>query len=101
MKSSTLVQAFYNWYRNTIGNAKYRWIIILATVAYLISPFDIAPDFIPIIGWIDDGIVATLLTAELSRLFLEWINRRQQVHATDAESNVEADKVLTVDVAAK
>ncbi len=101
MKSSNLVQAFYTWYRNTIGNAKYRWIIILGTVAYLITPFDIAPDFIPIIGWIDDGVVATLLTAELSRLFLEWINRRQQVASTETNHGAEAETVLTVNVAAK
>jgi uncharacterized membrane protein YkvA (DUF1232 family) len=34
--------------------------IIIACVAllYIISPIDLIPDFIPIIGWIDDLIVA-------------------------------------------
>lgn len=71
-----LAQSFYNWYRTTLRNTKYRWLIVLATLAYLIIPFDIAPDFIPVIGWIDDGIVATLLVTELSQLLLEFLKGR-------------------------
>lgn len=71
-----LAQSFYNWYRTTLRNTKYRWLIVLATLAYLIIPFDFAPDFIPVIGWIDDGIVATLLVTELSQLFLEFLKTR-------------------------
>lgn len=60
-----------NWYRNVIRNPKYRWWIIAGSLLYLISPFDISPDFIPIVGWIDDGLIATLLVAELSTWALE------------------------------
>lgn len=38
-----------------------RIIIILLAVLYIVSPIDLIPDFIPVIGWIDDliaGIVA-------------------------------------------
>ncbi|MEO0758405.1 MAG: YkvA family protein [Cyanobacteria bacterium J06648_16] len=72
-------ESFYSWYRNTLRNTKYRWLIVLGTVLYLVSPFDIAPDFIPVIGWIDDGIIATLLIAELSQIATEFLaNRNKQ-----------------------
>ena len=48
------IQSVYTWYRETLRNPKYRWWIILGTLAYLISPIDIAPDFLPVIGQIDD-----------------------------------------------
>lgn len=44
-----------------IGEVKIskHWNIIIALVAvlYIISPIDILPDFIPVIGWIDDLVV--------------------------------------------
>ncbi len=73
-----LVQSFYNWYKQTIRHPKYRWVIIGGTLIYLLSPIDIAPDFIPIIGWIDDAAVATLLAAELSQVFLSATTKRKK-----------------------
>ncbi len=72
-----IVESFYNWYRNKLAHPKYRWVIILGTLAYLLSPIDISPDVFPIIGWIDDGIVLTLLTTELTRLALDYRNNRK------------------------
>jgi uncharacterized membrane protein YkvA (DUF1232 family) len=71
-----IVESFYNWYSSKITHPQYRWIIILGTMVYLFSPLDISPDVFPIIGWIDDGIVLTLLTTELSRLVLDYRTRR-------------------------
>jgi uncharacterized membrane protein YkvA (DUF1232 family) len=70
--------SIYSWYRNTLRNPKYRWWIVLGTLVYLISPFDIAPDFIPFVGEIDDVMLATLLVTEVSQLFLEKFKSRQQ-----------------------
>jgi uncharacterized membrane protein YkvA (DUF1232 family) len=53
-----------------IRNPQYRWWIVLGTLAYLWSPIDILPDIFPIIGWIDDGLLATLLVSEISQLVL-------------------------------
>ena len=39
-------------------SAKLRAVIVLALVfAYIVSPIDIIPDFIPVAGWLDDLIV--------------------------------------------
>ena len=73
-----LVQSFYNWYKQTLRHPKYRWVIIGGTMLYLLSPIDIAPDFIPIIGWIDDAAVATLLAAELTQVFLSATTNRKK-----------------------
>lgn len=89
MKS--LVRAFYNWYSSQIRHPKYRWAIVLATLAYLFSPFDISPDFMPIVGWIDDGMILTLLTAELSRLVVEHRNRKKAANSTSLAREVTVD----------
>ena len=86
---------FYDWYRNLIRNSKYRWVIIVGTLLYLISPIDLLPDFIPLIGQIDDGIVVTLLVAELSGMLLDRAKAQKN-------KNVAADTTVasaeTVDV---
>ncbi|MBC7822727.1 MAG: DUF1232 domain-containing protein [Candidatus Parcubacteria bacterium] len=86
---------FYDWYRNLIRNSKYRWVIIVGTLLYLISPIDLLPDFIPLIGQIDDGIVVTLLVAELSGMLLDRVKAQKN-------KNVAADTTVasaeTVDV---
>ncbi len=68
------VQSLYNWYRDAIRNPKYRPWVIVGSIAYLLSPFDISPDIFPIVGWLDDGIIAGLLVAEISQMMLERLN---------------------------
>jgi uncharacterized membrane protein YkvA (DUF1232 family) len=68
--------AISNWYKTTLRNPKYRWWIIAGSVLYLISPLDISPDFLPVIGWIDDGLIATLLVAEVSQLLTERLKAK-------------------------
>lgn len=77
------MQSVYNWYRNIIRNPKYRWWVILGTIVYVISPFDIAPDFIPVVGQIDDVLLMTLLVSEVSQIVVESVKRRQGKVAND------------------
>lgn len=72
------LSSLYDWYRNAIRHPQYRWWVILGTVIYLISPIDIAPDFIPIIGQIDDVMLAGLLFTELSQMMLAKLQARQE-----------------------
>lgn len=85
-----LVSSFYDWYRNTLRNTQYRWILIGATFLYLVSPIDIAPDFIPILGWIDDGAIVALLIAELSSWAIDTARTRQTIK-TPSERQKSAD----------
>lgn len=92
------VESLYNWYRDTIRNPKYRWWIIGGSLLYLLSPLDISPDVFPIIGWVDDGVIATLLVAEVSSLLLTKLKAGKTSKSTDstAQSDVDAKVDETV-----
>ena len=66
-----LLQPIYSLYRLTLRNPKSRWLVILGSLIYLLSPLDFATDVIPFVGWIDDGVIATLLVTEVSQILLE------------------------------
>ncbi len=70
------IQSLYNWYRGLLQNPKYRWWVVLASVAYIVSPIDISPDVFPVVGWIDDSIVIGLLVSELSQIVSAKLKER-------------------------
>jgi uncharacterized membrane protein YkvA (DUF1232 family) len=72
-----LAQPLYSWYRATIHNSKYRWVIVLGSLLYLVSPLDLATDVVPIVGWLDDGVIVTVLVTEVSQLLLEQRKERK------------------------
>jgi uncharacterized membrane protein YkvA (DUF1232 family) len=41
------------------------WAVIAGALAYVIMPIDVVPDFIPVLGWIDDAFVLTDILARL------------------------------------
>ncbi|MGB8687386.1 MAG: YkvA family protein [Microcoleus sp.] len=94
------IQSLYNWYRDTIRNPKYRWWIILGTLAYLVSPIDIAPDFLPVVGQIDDVAIAVLLISEISQMSIDYFKSRQtQTNSTSQATDSPSEaKTSTVDV---
>lgn len=89
----TIIESLRSWYRNVIRNSKYRWIVVLGSLLYLVSPFDISPDVLPIIGWLDDGIIATLLVTEVSQLLFEQVNasKKKSNKETGEEAATTAD----------
>lgn len=44
-----------------------RRLLLFAVVAYLAMPFDLVPDFIPVIGQLDDALVVALALRSLLR----------------------------------
>ncbi|MBE9069398.1 DUF1232 domain-containing protein [Leptolyngbya cf. ectocarpi LEGE 11479] len=96
-----LVESFYAWYRHSLRNPKYRWLIIFGTLTYLLSPIDISPDVFPLVGWIDDGILLTLLITEIAQLFQERVSSSADDQDSDkAPSNI-PDNATVVDVDAQ
>lgn len=85
------LQAIYSWYRNAIRNPKYRWWVILGTLTYLVIPFDIVPDFFPIVGEIDDLVVVTLLLTEVYQMTMEHLKSRQKSPATASQESETVD----------
>lgn len=71
------IQSVYSWYRNLLRNPKYRWWVILGTALYFVSPIDIAPDFIPFVGELDDIFLLTLLVSEVSQMVIEGVKARK------------------------
>lgn len=48
--------------------------VIIITFIYVISPIDVIPDFIPVIGWIDDVYFVQLCTS----IVLKEVERHQR-----------------------
>ncbi|NJM73045.1 MAG: DUF1232 domain-containing protein [Scytonema sp. RU_4_4] len=94
------IQSLYTWYRNLLRNPKYRWWIILGTLVYFVSPIDIAPDFLPIVGEVDDIMLLTLLVTEVSGLLIEGFKARKgNVDATVTDTTEgSASSTSTIDV---
>ena len=93
------LSSLYDWYRSAIRHPKYRWWVMLGTVIYLISPIDIAPDFIPILGQVDDVLIAGLLFTELSQMMIAKLQARQDNKnvVTDVNSTNPGSETVDVD----
>ena len=38
-------------------------LVAILGLIYLVSPIDLVPDFVPLLGWLDDGVVLAALLA--------------------------------------
>lgn len=94
------IQSVYNWYHNLLRNPKYRWWVILGTALYFVSPLDIAPDFLPIVGQLDDVFILTLLVSEVSQMLIEGVKARKgnSDTTTATTANTADTGATTVDV---
>jgi uncharacterized membrane protein YkvA (DUF1232 family) len=90
------IQSVYSWYRNLLRNPKYRWWVIIATALYFVSPIDIAPDFLPIVGQLDDVFLLTLLVSEVSQMVIEGVKARKNY--SDATTTDPTNTTSTVDI---
>jgi uncharacterized membrane protein YkvA (DUF1232 family) len=89
------IQSLYNWYRGMLQNPKYRWWVVLASIAYVVSPIDISPDVFPIVGWLDDSIIIGLLVSEVSQVVTAKLKERSGKAST---STTTADPANPIDI---
>ncbi len=100
-------QFVYQGFRGLLRNPKYRWWIVLGSLIYLVSPIDVAPDLIPVLGQVDDVVLITILLTEfyqwlLEKLSLQSGNPTSPSGNYDASSNsATADYTETIDVDAQ
>lgn len=95
------LSSLYDWYRDAVRHPKYRWWVMLGTVIYLVSPIDIAPDFIPILGQLDDVVLAGLLFTELSQMMIAKLQARQENKTVNTNVSATNSSKETVDVEAE
>lgn len=86
------IQLVYTWYRNLLRNPIYRWWVILGTLVYILSPIDISPDFIPILGQIDDFLLLSIVFSEVSGLLLSGLKGSQGTEQPSTQT-VDVDAV--------
>jgi uncharacterized membrane protein YkvA (DUF1232 family) len=84
------LQSLYGFYRNAIRNPKYRNWIILGTLVYVLSPFDISPDFFPLAGQIDDFLLLSIMLTEVSQIIVGNIKNKKEKY-TENEVNKTVD----------
>ncbi|BES66325.1 YkvA family protein [Gottschalkiaceae bacterium SANA] len=58
---------------------------ILLTLAYALSPIDLIPDFIPVLGYLDDLILLPLMIAGCIRLIPENVMEESRVAVENRE----------------
>ena len=95
----------FGWYRTLMRHPQYRWLTILGSIIYLVSPLDLSPDVVPVLGQIDDVILLTLLFSAMSQIFLPSADSTSGSVPPDAESfqrprSSDDPTVKTVDVKA-
>src|SRR5882724_70664 len=70
--------------------------LMLLIPAYLLNPLDLIPDFIPVVGWLDDVVIIPLLVALLVRLVPQPAPRTTR---SDGANVIDGDyrRLLTAD----
>ena len=86
-----------------LRNPKARGWVILGSIVYLLSPIDLAPDLLPLLGQIDDIALVALLFSELSKQIFEgWRGGAFADPSVSSTGPTDADRdyTQTVDVPA-
>ncbi len=91
------LSSLYEWYRSAIRHPKYRWWVMLGTAIYLVSPIDVIPDIFPIVGQIDDVMLAGLLFTELSQMAIAKLQNRQEKNSVATDNVGSETNVVDVD----
>lgn len=53
--------------KSIFRNKKKRLFFILFVVVYIVSPIDLVPDLVPVLGILDDGLLLSFTLVEIAR----------------------------------
>lgn len=81
------VRFLLDGYRRLLTHPQYGIWVLLASFAYLISPIDISPDFIPLLGQIDDVALIMLMVSAGT----QWLGQRMNPAEAEATEPSAAD----------
>lgn len=82
------VKWIYNLHRTALRHPQYRWLVICGTLIYLVSPIDLSPDLLPLLGQIDDIALVMLLVTGLSEIIAQYFQGdRQEVAQSDRQNS--------------
>ena len=88
------LQPLYGLYSRAIRNPKYRHWIILGTLIYVLSPFDISPDVFPLVGQIDDFLLLSIMLTEVSQMVMaSYKEKKEEEKQKPADKTIEVDAV--------
>lgn len=90
-----LFRFLFDGYRRLLTHPRYGIWVLLASLVYLISPIDISPDLIPILGQIDDVTLIVLMLSAVS----QWITQRLEA-GEGSETSPQAAQTQTQTTAA-
>ena len=72
------VKAEVTYYRRVATDPRTPWIskvLIGVAIAYLLSPIDIIPDFVPVLGYLDDVLLVAGLVWLAAKLVPDCVKR--------------------------
>lgn len=90
----------FGWYRALMSHPQYRWLAIIGSIIYLVSPLDLSPDVIPVIGQLDDVVLLMLLFSSVMQTFLPSADSGYDNSPESPQGSSDDPTVQTVDVKA-
>jgi len=76
----TLLRLIRTWARKEYRDVPWRTIVLaIAAVVYFVNPFDVIPDFLPGLGFIDDAVIIAFVAHSIHKdleKFRRWERRR-------------------------
>ena len=80
---TTLFNMFREMFRGTYRASLLTVFALIGSAIYILFPLDLIPDFIPIAGWIDDGVVFYFLLKRLLYELSRYTISRSQLKRID------------------
>lgn len=86
----------FQGYRRLLTHPQYGIWVLLGSLLYLVSPIDLSPDLIPLLGQVDDVALIVLMVSAAS----QWLSQ-QFLNDSTAENAPQSDDSVTETVDVK